>query len=92
MYCRIHTIPLHLSVLTTAYLIEECEALQCLVARSNKLINLLVKGLRDKPPHYSVTNESLMETEDDVEDDVTDERSVKLYPQSCEVYGTYTIA
>ena len=56
------------------------------MARSNKLINLLVKGLRDKPPHYSATDENMME-EDEVEDDVIDERDVKLYPQSCEVWN-----
>ncbi|XP_065887397.1 armadillo repeat-containing protein 8-like isoform X2 [Dysidea avara] len=71
------------AIFCLAYLIEECEALQCLVARSNKLINLLVKGLRDKPPHYSVTDENMMEQDED-EDDVVDERVLKLYPRSCE--------
>ena len=56
------------------------------MARSNKLINLLVKGLRDKPPHYSVTDENMMEQDED-EDDVVDERVLKLYPRSCEVWS-----
>jgi len=66
-----------------AYLMEDCEALECLVAQ---LINLLVKGLRYKPPHCSVTDDYMME-EEEVEDDVIDERDVKLYPQSCEVWS-----
>ena len=70
-----------------AYLIEENGALQCLVAQSNKLINVLVKGIRDKPNSSTVKiDDSAMEEEGD-DDEIVDEREIKLYSQGCEVHS-----
>ena len=78
-YIRIYTTSL-------AYLIEEDVMLQCLVAQSNKLINILVKGIREKPSSSPITkgDDAVMEEEGD-EEETIDENKVKLYSQGCEV-------
>ena len=70
-----------------AYLIEENEVLQCLVAQSNKLINTLVKGIRDKP-YTPKGDDAAMEEDgnDDDDDEIVDEEKIKFYLQGCEVY------
>ena len=78
-----HVQTLHISI---AYLIEENEALQCLVAQSNKLINTLVKGVRDKPSAIKVDGMAMEEDWDDDDDVIIDEREIKLYFQGCEVF------
>ena len=71
-----------------AYLIEENTALQCLVAQSNKLINTLVKGIRDKPSAIKCDEAAMEEDGDDDNDDdeIIDEGKIKLYFQGCEVF------
>ena len=56
------------------------------MAQSNKLINVLVKGIRDKPNSSSTikSDDAAMEEEGD-DDEVIDEREIKLYSQGCEV-------
>lgn len=71
--------------ISLAYLIEEDEALQCLVAQSNKLINILVKGIRDKPNCPLTKGGDVAMEEDGDNDEITDEGEVKLYFHGCEV-------
>lgn len=73
---------------TLAYLIEEDETLQCLVAQSNKLINTLVKGIRDKPSAIKADDTTMEEDGDDEE--IVDEGEIKLYSQGCEVSCLHT--
>ena len=76
-----------------AYLIEEDEVLQCLVAQSNKLINTLVKGIRDKP-YTPKAGDAAMEEDgnDDDDDEIVDEEKIKFYFQGCEVLRACTCA
>ena len=76
---------MHKLFISLAYLIEENEALQFLVAQSNKLINTLVKGVRDKP---SAIKGDDIAMEEDCDDDyeIIDEGEIKLYSQGCEVF------